>query len=460
LSFMVPLTMFGWIPMVVLLFGMLPPRRAVLAAFLIAWLFLPMAGYKVAMLPAYTKMTAATLGTLLGILIFDSSRLTAFRPGWIDLPILLWCGARLGASLSNDYGAYDGFSSVEYQILTWGLPWLYGRLYFSDKEGMKDLAVAIAIGGLVYVPLCLIEMKMSPRLHLWVYGFYGAQDLVQAKRFGGWRPIVFMQHGLMVGMWMCMSGLTAWWLWLTGTVKQFWRIPAPWATVAILVTAVLCRSFGAIVLLAVGMATLWIAWKSRRTWALWVVWSFVPLYIILRLSGTWSGAGMVEWSATVGDNSRAGSLQSRLTSENQFIRAVWHKPLFGFRGWYNTTEYWDKGQWAAVPDALWMIELTSGGFTALIGLALYFLWPAARTWRKFPTRAWQHSAAGPPIGLAMLITLSMIDNLFNAMLNPIFMLAAGALSGWEWKAIIMPRRVVVRSLTAIPRPRSAATVNK
>jgi hypothetical protein len=423
LTILVPISMFGWIPMVVLLFWALPPRRAVLAAFLITWLFLPeRIGYKIPALPAYTKFTAATLGTLVGILLFDAKRLATFRPQWIDFPIVLWCVAKLGSSISNGHGVYDGLSSLEHFLLTWGLPWLYGRLYFGDAAGIQELAKGLVIGGLIYVPLCLFEIKMSPQINMFTYGLY-QHDFDQTKRFGGWRPTVFMQHGLAVGMWMCMSGLTAWWLWLTGSISRIGRIRMSWAAPSILVTAVLCKSFGAIALLVTGMGALWIARKTRRSWTLWVIWAFVPLYMALRLSGVWSGAGLVEWSASIGNAERADSLRSRLYSENQFIHAAWQRPWLGYRGWYNTDAQ------DAIPDALWMIELTAGGILGLGGVTLYWLWPAARCWRQMSQKDWNNGTVHSMIVLGVVISLSMIDNLFNAMLNPLFMLAAGALGG-------------------------------
>ena len=75
---LVPLTLFGWIPFVLLLFLFLPPRRAVITAFLIAWLFLPMAGFKIPGLPDYTKMSATCVGVLIAALLL--SRLIGFSP--------------------------------------------------------------------------------------------------------------------------------------------------------------------------------------------------------------------------------------------------------------------------------------------------------------------------------------------------------------------------------------------
>ena len=42
MNLLVPVTLFGWIPVAIALFLLLPPRRAVIVAFLLAWLFLPL----------------------------------------------------------------------------------------------------------------------------------------------------------------------------------------------------------------------------------------------------------------------------------------------------------------------------------------------------------------------------------------------------------------------------------
>ena len=442
--------MFGWIPVVVMLFAVLPPRRAVLAAFLVAWLFLPEAtGYKIPMVPTYSKMTAATLGALLGVVIFDSPRLLAFRPQWIDLPILFWSAGKVGASVTNGYGVYDGLVSVEYLILIWGLPWFFGRIYFSDSEGIRELAYAVVLGGLVYVPLCLFEARMSPQLHTWVYGFH-QHSWGDTKRFGGFRPTVFMQHGLMVGMWMCMTGLLAWWLWLTGSMRRFWLFSAGGCAGAILVTAVICKSFGAVALLALGMTALWLARSMKTVLPLWVLLLLAPAYMTVRVTGLWSGQGLVNLSSQVGNDERASSLECRLNSENQFIHAVWRRPVFGFRGWYNTIELWDADAGKAIPDALWMIEFTGSGFVGLGALTLFLLLPpAVLLWRLRPGELREPRTAAVVV-LAIVCVLYMLDNLYNGMVNPIFALAAGAVGGWSGPVVGERSRVPARALGVRP----------
>lgn len=430
----VPIALFGWIPVVVSLFTVLPPRRAILAAFLIAWLFLPeAAGLKVPLLPAYTKMTAATLGALLGVVLFDLRRLLGFRPHWVDMPLVLWCIARVGTSLSNGYGLYDGLSFAREVALMWGLPWLFGRLYFSDSEGMRELAMAVVIGGLVYVPLCLLEVRLSPQLHGWIYGYY-QHDFAQTKRGEGWRPIVFMQHGLMVGMWMCMTGLVAWWLWMSRAVRTVWHLPISWAAVAILVTAVLCKSYGAVVLLVLGMAALYTARLLRSRAVLWCLVALAPLYMTARFSGIWSGASLVEWSQDLFGAQRAGSLETRINSENQFLRAASNRPLLGFRAWADTRAYWDASMKRAIPDALWMIELTENGLLGVAALAGFLLLPPSLLLWRTGRRELFTPALAPVLALAMVATLYMLDHLYNGMVNPVFALSTGAVAGWGLSA--------------------------
>ena len=42
---LVPIALFGWIPAIMLIYILLPPRRAVVASFIAGWCFLPMYGY-------------------------------------------------------------------------------------------------------------------------------------------------------------------------------------------------------------------------------------------------------------------------------------------------------------------------------------------------------------------------------------------------------------------------------
>lgn len=159
---LVYLVMFGWIPFVFYLFMRFPPQRAVITSFIIAWLFLPQAKFPLPGLPDYTKMSATCYGILLATVVYDAARLTSFRFGWLDIPMLIWCLCPIPSSLTNDLGLYDGVSSARAQTVAWGLPYFLGRLYLSNLEGLRQLAIGIFSGGVVYIPFCLVENITGP----------------------------------------------------------------------------------------------------------------------------------------------------------------------------------------------------------------------------------------------------------------------------------------------------------
>ena len=57
----------------------------------------------------------------------------------------------------------------------------------------------IVLAGLLYSALIVFEIRMSPQLHKWVYGFF-PHTWGQQVRYGGFRPVVFLGHGLWVSM--------------------------------------------------------------------------------------------------------------------------------------------------------------------------------------------------------------------------------------------------------------------
>ena len=67
------LSLFAWIVLGAGLFAVLSPRRAVLAAYLGAWLFLPVAALPLPGLPDLTKSSAATAAVVLGAVLLAST---------------------------------------------------------------------------------------------------------------------------------------------------------------------------------------------------------------------------------------------------------------------------------------------------------------------------------------------------------------------------------------------------
>jgi len=443
------IVMLAWIPAVLFLFATLPTRRAVIVAFLTAWLFLPMAGYQLKSLPDYTKMSATCAGVLLATLIFDISRLRTYRPRWADLPMLIWCVVPFLSSVSNGLGPYDGVSAMVERTVEWGFPYFIGRVYFRDLAALRELAIGIFIGGLVYVPLCLFEIKMSPQLHLIFYGFH-QHDWVQTLRFGGWRPMVFMQHGLMVGMWMTAASLLGIWLWRTHTLRWFGSLPIWPALGLLLFTTALCKSLGSALLLVTGVVTLFIVERGRRGWLVLIV-ALVPTgYMIARTAGHWEGDALVRLADRISPD-RAESLEFRLVNEDKLMARALQRPVLGWGGWgRNLVRDENTEANTTTPDEFWVIAAGTNGLLGLSSITLAFMLPPLLFLRRVSTAHWGKPVFAPAAALSVLLLMYALDNLPNAMINPIFILCNGAVVATATARVAAQARRVVRVVS--PRP--------
>ena len=191
---------------------MLKGIRGVMAAMIIGWIFLPPArGINLPGLPMYTKEFAVAYAILLGVLISDSSRIFSFKFRLIDIPVVLYVTAPFMSSVTNGLGAYDGLSAVYSNIFMFAVPYFIGRIYIRTPDDIKQVAIWIVISGLILSPFVLWESRMSPNLNYKVYGYHAAQ-FGMSVRLGGYRPIIFMRHGLEVGLWLATSAAVAGWL--------------------------------------------------------------------------------------------------------------------------------------------------------------------------------------------------------------------------------------------------------
>jgi hypothetical protein len=444
------IVMIGWIPAVLALFALLPPRRAMIISFIGAWLFLPMASYPLPGLPDYTKMSATCVGVFLATLIFDTGRVLRFRPTWVDVPLAIFCGGAFVSSITNGLGVWDGVSSALWLSITWGLPYFLGRVYFTDARSLRELAVGIVVGGLLYVPLCLFEMRMSPQLHYLVYGFF--KRLVQV-RFGGWRPAVFMDGGLELGMWMTAASLCALWLWKTGSLKRLYGISAGWLIVPLVVTTILCRATGALSLLAVGLAVIWFCSATKSRIAFVCLLAIVPAYIGLRATNSWNGEPVISMATMLGKD-RSGSLKFRMDNENMLAAKARQRPLFGWGNWGRERVYDEWGRDLSITDGLWIIQLGANGVVGLTGCFTTMLLPLAMLTTRVPARRLTTAQMAPAIALAVLGSLYAIDCLSNAMINPVFTLANGAVISFA----VTGTRERVPTMKELPRSGNAEAV--
>ena len=434
-SIFVSIVIFGWLPVVMYIFWTLPTQRAIVVAFVVAWLFLPMALFKIQGIPAYTKMSATCCGILLAAIVFDSKKMLnlSFFPSYVDIPMVIWCLCPLAtvAATSNDtvLTLHDGFSWMFEQIVDWGLPYLIGRIYMSNKNAMRELGIAVFVGGLVYVPFCLWEIRMSPQLHYMVYGFH-QHSVTQQARGDTFRPMVFMQHGLAVSMYMITACVLGMMFWKMGTLKRLWGYSVGWLLVPLIGTTILCRSMGATVLMVVGTVFLWICLRTRTSIAVWILIIGPSVYVSARTIWNWDAESSSALMSTVSDKERQHSLMFRLENEKYINqRTEKHDVWFGWGGYFRA--FWlatPDGPEVFTPDSLWISAFGTWGATGLIALLL-LTFPILLLLHRLPREAWKDPSMAGVLAFCVLLGLFQIDNMVNSMPNPIFLLALGGLCG-------------------------------
>ena len=69
---------------------------------------------------------------------------------------------------------YDGLSSVEMAFIT-VMPFILGRRVLRTSQSGDDILSIMVIAGLIYSLPMLFEIRFSPQLHFWIYGFYSSR---------------------------------------------------------------------------------------------------------------------------------------------------------------------------------------------------------------------------------------------------------------------------------------------
>jgi hypothetical protein len=441
MSIQAQLVLLAWLPLSLYFFSRFQPQTAIILSVIGGQLFLPeRAAFALPLIPDYDKITAISYSLLLGIAVFDSQRLKTFKPSWMDLPMSIWCICPIFSSVTNNLGIYDGINAALGQIATWGCPYFLGRLYFSNLTGLRELSLGLIKGGLLYVPLCLYEVKMSPQLHRMVYG-YIQHEFVQTIRSGGYRPMVFMKHGLVLSLIMMAVTLIAIWLWQAGALKKLWNVPVNWLVVILLGNFVLLKSTGAYGYLVYGLVILFIAQKFRSAFPLWLLIVGISLYLLLGMSGNFSTqqvAQVTHIAEQISGADRAQSLKFRLDNEQVLTDKARQKILFGWGGWGRNRVYEENWEGervdTTVTDSLWVITFGQYGAVGLLALYSSFLLPVLSLIRwRYPTSYWFNPKVAPAAVLAVILILFLADCLVNAPVIPLFPLIDGGLAGLVWK---------------------------
>ncbi|MEA5612320.1 hypothetical protein [Nodularia spumigena] len=418
------LMLFGWPVLMGVLAIFIPARRAAAISIIGGNLFLPVAGISLPGLPDYTKPFAAGLGALVAALIGATPKLLSWRPRLIDVFFLAFMAAPGVSSILNGLGGYDAASSVVNQFLSWGVSYWIGRSLFDSHAAIKELAAGFVIGGMLYAPLCVWESVMSPQLHVQLYG-YRPSSFIMAKRLGGWRPMVFMQHGLAVGAWMASSAIVAWILWRGRVVSSVLLIPISFVAIGLVAVTIGLRSTGAAILVVALICAVEFVQITRIRLAVLALLLAPAGYIGLRVAG-WEGQELVAWAFRF-DEERAGSLEVRLVNDAMIVDRAMQQPIFGWGGWGRWRVKDEFGRDITISDSWWGILVGTTGVFGLVAAYGAFIAPMFVLIRRKRSGRIFSGGDGAAWALGFAVMLFVIDTLANAMPNASFLLASGAI---------------------------------
>ncbi len=451
----VPVVLTGWVVLTVVLFWRGPGRDAALFALVGGWAFLPTGVYPPSLFaePAgsggsmhalavptalwLNKALANGLGCLLGVILFDWPAVRRLRFVWLDGPLVGWCLVPIVSALAGGQPLAQGLAQARYLVLAWGVPYLMGRLYLGDNESLRRLALALTLAGLLYVPLGLLEFLGGPFLYGLLYGPHPYQ-IEGADRFGGNRPVVFLEHGNQLGMWSATAAVAAVWLWSARQMPEIARLPG-WVAASVLVAAcVLFQSHGALIIALAVLTPLSLAgrrlhWLPRPAHA--VLGAGVLLMVLAAAtavvgmqSGSWSGLRL-KVRGVFHDIGKA-SFTWRLARYEESLPRILQRPVLG----------WAQPNWSVAGDGafrdpvglgFWLLAL---GMFGTVGLACWLallVVPVAQVVRKVPASEWVRGRSSAIVLTAILLAMNTVDSLFNSVFLLPLLAGAGGINSWS-----------------------------
>ncbi len=457
--------LFLWPLVMIMIFKRRPPVEALIWSVVGAYLLLPIkTGINLPALPSINKGTLPIITALLLLtsLLRKQNQpysgrgsnapmaldMTQVLPGWLPqsriiraLIVLFFVGIPMTVLTNGDmkiYGDrvlpplsfYDILSTTSTGIMGL-LPILLARKFLGHPDAHATLLKVLCISGLLYSLPAFFEIRMSPRLNLMVYGFQ-AKSWLQGARGDGWRPTIFLEHGLVVGLFFAMALLAAvGYMRISDKKRLFlWLFAVVW----LLLTVTLMNSLGAL-MIAVALLPAALLLNARLQMIFAAIFAIIVLsYPLLRSADLVPTDQIISFAKGI-DQERAGSLAFRIANEEVLLDHARDRPLFGWGGWARSRVFNERGQDISVTDGVWVIYLGVGGWAeylyrfGLLGIPIIVL--------AFRRR-------GDPVNMAtsalsIVMVANLVDMIPNSANTPITSLICGALIGrMEYERIKQP----------------------
>ena len=423
------------------LYSSQPIGRATIWTILGAFLLLPVgASIKFQGIPPFDKTSIPNLAALFGCMLV-LRRPPRFWRGFGStefLLLMILIAPFITAELNTDpivlangdvlpaESHYDAVSAIynEFVLL---IPFFLGRQLLRSSADNKEILRILVIAGLLYSLPMLWEIRMSPQLHTWIYGYF-QHSFAQVRRDGGFRPIVFMPHPLVAAFFAMTYAVAAAALWRTRA--RVLRLSPAAITGYFSLVLILCRSLASLVYGALLVPLVrWMNPRLQMRIALLLA-SIALSYPLLRSADLVPTASMIDAAAMVSED-RSESLKTRLDQEQLLLEKASHRFLFGWGRWGRSRVYAYNDESAgdiSITDGRWIITIGQFGlfgFLAEFGLLVLPVFRAASVLKFAESKHDSIYLAA----LSLIVAISIFDLLPNGWLIPWTWLLAGALLG-------------------------------
>jgi hypothetical protein len=325
-----------------------------------------------------------------------------------------------GARYISGLSLYDALS-MNSEILFSLIPFFLARRFLASDEAHRVLLKVVVIAALGYSLLALYEVRMSPQLNRTFYGFF-PHSFIQHMRGDGFRPLVFLNHGLWLAIFFALSVISAFALFKATEArnKALWFLAGLW----LFMVLYLMKSLGAFALaLLVVPGVLFLGRKSQLLMVACLA-GFVLLFPFARTSGLVPLTPIQNLAESI-DPARAQSLNYRLNNEDILLEKASQKPLFGWGGWGRGRVYNERGEDISTTDGYWIIIKGTHGWFGYLGRFGLLCLPLIMM--GFAMRRLEFSYA--TTGLAMAMSVGIVDLIPNGTISPVLWLVAGAIMG-------------------------------
>lgn len=439
-----PFILFVLVPFTLYLFATKKPSYAAMIIGVGFTLLGPVGAWiKVPLTPHINRDNLPFLSAVLALAIFHSKLFWKSKPGrgpealmWLSVlsSLMTWktntdtqvFGSWIQRVLPG-MTFIDGMAMGIDHIFLLAAPFLVGRIVFSKYEDLEQgLRFYVCIGLLYTIPI-LYELKMSPVVHDYVYGYPASYDFLAVLRWGGYRPMVCMPNGLALSMMMLQIGIAAAAL-LRAKVRITKRMSNKAALSWLIVILVLCKSTGAIMYGVVFFPMLVKGKLKTQLRTAYILSAIAISYPILRSAELVPVQEIVSAFEVISKD-RAGSLGFRFDNEEILAEKARRRYLFGWGTYGRNSIYHEEiGKEMTIADGYWVILL---GVRGLVGfflsfiLALYPVFVAVKVIPRIPDEKTQFLLSA----VALIVAVSIFDLIPNGLFTNYNYFFAGILYG-------------------------------